>query len=105
MSQGSTPGTPTGCAAAGGLLPQGSASGTPRGCAAAGGLLQQQGSAPGTPKEPAVRTFTPGIVGTIMYTAPEVLGVLDEPQQQPSVETVLKVGQDHGLRLGLDVRS
>lgn len=40
-----------------------------------------------------MRTFTPGIVGTIMYTAPEVLGVLDEPQQQPSVETVLKVSR------------
>lgn len=40
---------------------------------------------------PARRTFTPGIVGTITYSAPEVLGVLDEPEQQPEVETVLKV--------------
>lgn len=46
-----------------------------------------------TPKGscPAVRTFTPGVIGTIAYSAPEVLGVLDEPQQQPEVETVLKV--------------
>lgn len=49
-------------------------------------------SAPGTPKAPAARTFTPGVVGTIRYTAPEVLGLLDEPQEQPSVETMLKVG-------------
>jgi serine/threonine protein kinase len=48
-------------------------------------------SSPGTPKAPAARTFTPGIVGTITYTAPEVLGVLDEPQEQPDVEAVLKV--------------
>lgn len=44
-----------------------------------------------TPRGPATRTFTPGIVGTITYSAPEVLGVLEEPKQQPDVETVLKV--------------
>lgn len=53
------------------------------------------------PKGPAFRTFTPGVVGTITYTAPEVLGVLDDhlpdAQQaagQPSVEQVLKVSVD-----------
>jgi serine/threonine protein kinase len=51
-------------------------------------------SGPATPKASAARTFTPGVVGTITYTAPEVLGVMDELQQreaQDSVETVLKV--------------
>lgn len=111
QQQGSMPGTPKGPAAAAGVLQQqGSASGTPKGPAAAvaaAGVLLQQGSAPGTPKgPPAVRTFTPGIVGTIMYTAPEVLGVLDEPQQQLSVETVLKVGSGYSwysLKLELGV--
>jgi hypothetical protein len=61
------------------------------------GLALPAGSGPSTPTGagcPAARTFTPGVVGTITYSAPEVLGVLDEPQQQPEVETVLKVGSD-----------
>lgn len=44
-----------------------------------------------TPKVPAVRTFTPGVVGTISYTAPEVLGVLEESSQHPPVAEVLAV--------------
>jgi hypothetical protein len=39
---------------------------------------------------PPVRTLTPGVVGTIAYSAPEVL---DEQLQQPhaTVERILKV--------------
>ena len=58
-------------------------------------LASRGGSVVSTPKAPAARTFTPGIVGTITYSAPEVLGVLEEEphqQQQPGVDTVLKVG-------------
>lgn len=58
-------------------------------------LASRGGSVVGTPNAPAARTFTPGIVGTITYSAPEVLGVLEEEptqQQQPGVDTVLKVG-------------
>lgn len=94
---------PAGASAAAATMPRESRRRSPQHSAEGGA-----NSGANTPKGPAVRTFTPGVVGTITYTAPEVLGVLDEPQQQqqqPSVEQVLKVGWwltgsllDHGSK-------
>lgn len=66
-----------------------------------GGGFNSGPNTPRAPQGPAARTFTPGIVGTITYTAPEVLGVMEEQeqQQQPSVGHILKVSKQDLTRL------